>query len=178
MKFTKHTLIIVCAVVGITLVGAKLSLTPTEKHSAYSLREQHYLVQQLQSPEALDEFLAKGTFQGKPLDQVVTNEWAKEFLKPALAELVHPSDSTALVGTALDLVGDTTIAAKIMLLQLLKRNGKEIMCAPYLYKILNTFNRGAQTYLQKKYGVKPWNRAMATWKYIGNYLQGCATMPI
>jgi WD40 repeat protein len=127
MKFTQRTLIITCVVVGIGLVGAQLSLKTMEDReteikklllkesskskmpglgwytssriAALEKRARLELVQKLQSPAAIDEFRDHGTVDGKPLDQLVSNVWALEFLKPALAGLVYFWDNKVQVLT-------------------------------------------------------------------------------
>ena len=115
MKFTKRRVITTCAIVSIIFSGVKLSLKTMEKTSSTTAtasqepmprlgwyaqtrietlhkRAARELVQKLQSTTALDEFRDMGTVDGKPLGQLVSNNWALEFFKPALANLVYPWD--------------------------------------------------------------------------------------
>ena len=107
MKITKTRLITMSVVIGISLIGAKLSLRTMEKPSASTkaarkelmphlgwyararIETLHTLelVKKLQSPAALDEFRDHGTIDGKPLDQCITNALALKFFKPAMINL-------------------------------------------------------------------------------------------
>jgi len=63
-------------------------------------------------------------------------------------------DLTVRVWTQIDLVGDNNVAEKIMLLQLLNRDGKGVLSnKPLLQKILATFDDQAKKYLNKKYDL-------------------------
>jgi len=71
-------------------------------------------------------------------------------------------DNTARVWTQIDLVGDDNVAEKIILLQLLARDGSDILNnKPHLQKILSTFDQQAKDYLIKKYDIPPtlWDQA-------------------
>lgn len=121
MKFTQRTLIAACVIASITIAGAKLSLKTMEKdrpkmfwytsqlvapktnlavftdaqskwlaERAVILNKE--LIQKLQSPEALNEFRDYDTVDGKELNDLMTNNFAIKYLKPALAEFVYPWD--------------------------------------------------------------------------------------
>jgi len=65
-------------------------------------------------------------------------------------------NSQILVWTQVDFVGNDNVAAKIMLLQLLSRDGKDILKnKPLLQNILATFDNNVFKYLVEKYSLSP-----------------------
>ena len=112
MKFTKTRLITTGVVIGISLIGAKLSLKTMEKmpptaassksmpphefmRSKFGWPASRYIetllskerIKKLTSTAALDEFRDSGTVDREPLYQFISYDWALKVFKPAMIHL-------------------------------------------------------------------------------------------
>jgi WD40 repeat protein len=84
------------------------------------------------------------------------------------------ADGTVCVWTQIDLVGNNNVAEKIMLLQLLNRDGKDIFInRQHLRAIWWLFDVQAKSYLIKKYTLTPtmWDRAAIAWGWMKSFVK-------